>query len=274
MRCRRNIYIDLGANWCNTLCLFRSLPEHSHATWHVYAFEATPLIASFLEKCANNLQHNLPLPHPPLPPTGSTNDLFNYAARHGCKGPSWMECIKQQIDAVTVQLNYSTVDDRTVADRLSQASHCHKKSKFVAIPRAIGTHANGLWLYGVHDIWQNVRGGALAENSGTRPPDAKKTWIKSVPLADWMIAAFTTDDFIVLKMDIEGAEQMIIPDLIQKGAMNLIDVWLWECHYNAKVHVQNFTKCHVLTDRLRQHGVPTIYREPYPFQADVCPREG
>jgi len=43
----RNVYIDAGVNWCNTLRLYTHVPEASSRLaqpWHVFGFEASPLI--------------------------------------------------------------------------------------------------------------------------------------------------------------------------------------------------------------------------------------
>ena len=42
----RNIYLDLGVNWCNTLQLYRDIPEaraQSEAPWEVWGFEGVAL---------------------------------------------------------------------------------------------------------------------------------------------------------------------------------------------------------------------------------------
>ena len=42
-------YIDLGANWANTLSLFEEVPYIDTAVkWNIVAFEASPLIQPFL----------------------------------------------------------------------------------------------------------------------------------------------------------------------------------------------------------------------------------
>ena len=85
----RNIYIDLGANWCNTLDIFQHVPNvsarsHVGKPWHVYAFEASPLIAPYVEKCCAALNMGAPLPPPPVPPTASSGQLLAYAEQLGC----------------------------------------------------------------------------------------------------------------------------------------------------------------------------------------------
>ena len=84
----RAIYLDLGVNWCNTLQLYRDIPEaraQSAAPWEVWGFEAAPLIMPFAEKCAHALSSGLPIPTPPIPPAGSTKDLWRYAKSCDCE---------------------------------------------------------------------------------------------------------------------------------------------------------------------------------------------
>lgn len=49
-------------------------------------------------------------------------------------------------------------------------------------------------------------------------------------MVSWMRESFVEDDFVIVKMDIEGAERNIIPKLLATNASRLIDVLLWECH--------------------------------------------
>ena len=57
--------------------------------------------------------------------------------------------------------------------------------------------------------------------------------VPSVDLAGFLIRRFHVDDFVVLKLDVEGAEYAIIPHLIASGAVNLIDEMFFEGHTDA-----------------------------------------
>ena len=260
----RHIYIDAGANWCNTLDLYKKVPEYrSNDAWQIYAFEATPIISAYLELCTDALTKGRALPPSPLPPTGSSVDLFNYALRFGCDAQSWVKCIRKTISEKRPLVSNLTTSE--VERRLHYARHHVQQTAYTAIPRAVSTSSEGVVLYGANNLWQLVRGGALAENAGTRSSHLKATRVASVNLVKWMKDSFQPEDFVVLKMDIEGAEQQIIPQMLRQGAVKLVDVLLWECHYNANHHISNFTKCHKLESNLLKAGLARIHREPYRF---------
>ena len=50
----RNVYIDAGVNWCNTLQHFQRVPEARRALagvpWLIWGFEASPLLVPFGER--------------------------------------------------------------------------------------------------------------------------------------------------------------------------------------------------------------------------------
>merc|ERR550532_181691 len=70
-----------------------------------------------------------------------------------------------------------------------------------------------------------IRGGALDNAHEGKQYD--------VPIADvvsMLISNFKEDDYIVVKMDIEGGEFDFLPTLMEKGGANLIDLLVLECH--------------------------------------------
>ena len=258
----RHIYIDVGANWCNTVDLYKKIPEYQVGQiWQIYAFEATPIISAYLESCTEALNAGRTPPTSPLPPSGSSNDLFSYAVSAGCSRRAWKQCIQNKLRMQHPPTNNATSAE--VRERLNSAKYTTTKTTYIAIPRAASVSSSGVVLYGATSLWQLVRGGALAENAGTRSSDLKGMRVASVNLVRWMTQSFTPDDFVVLKMDIEGAEQHIIPQMIRQNAVPLVDMFLWECHYNANHNMPNFTKCHTMEHNLRLAGLSRIHREPY-----------
>lgn len=72
---------------------------------------------------------------------------------------------------------------------------------------------------------------------------SKEKYIKAecVDLSRFIFENFDKDDYIVLKLDIEGSEYDVIPHLIQTGAMKYINELYGEFHYHK---LNNITKEH------------------------------
>ncbi|KAJ1255780.1 hypothetical protein BS78_K162900 [Paspalum vaginatum] len=70
-----------------------------------------------------------------------------------------------------------------------------------------------------------------------RPAAGKKVSgeVRSVPafdFAEWLKRTVTEQDYVVMKMDVEGTEFDLIPRLFDTGAICLVDELFLECHYN------------------------------------------
>lgn len=154
----RHVFVDMGANWCNTLQLYSRVPQAapfilpSSSGWEVYAFEAAPLIAPFVEKCCVELSAGRPLPSLPLPPAGSSMQLLTYATQLGCtvggRGAR-LACVTKALEKPLSELrvqpsltsNSSLLDSRlAVARRRGQrrGPRRRKRSSYTFIPSAAG----------------------------------------------------------------------------------------------------------------------------------------
>jgi hypothetical protein len=77
-----------------------------------------------------------------------------------------------------------------------------------------------------------------------------------------MERSFIESDWVVLKMDIEGAEHDVVPALLRsERARRLIDVFLWECHETTGAQ-----SCNTLASRMKRaspwiHHMTTHYPE-------------
>ena len=60
--------------------------------------------------------------------------------------------------------------------------------------------------------------------------DLQEERVKTIDLAEWILKNFSDEDYIVLKMDIEGAEYKIINHLIRKGCFKIINELKIEFH--------------------------------------------
>jgi FkbM family methyltransferase len=55
--------------------------------------------------------------------------------------------------------------------------------------------------------------------------------VKTIDFSKWISDTFSKDDYIILKMDIEGAEYQVIPKMIKDGTFSYInELWI-EWHY-------------------------------------------
>nr|XP_043610424.1 uncharacterized protein LOC122582131 [Erigeron canadensis] len=89
--------------------------------------------------------------------------------------------------------------------------------------------------------------------------------IQGFDFANWLKNTVTEQDFVVMKMDVEGTEFDLIPKLIETGAICLIDEVFLECHYNrwqkccpgvrSPKYQKTYGQCLNLFKSLRQRGV-------------------
>jgi hypothetical protein len=90
--------------------------------------------------------------------------------------------------------------------------------------KAAWTHSNGVAIKG-------MRMARVDDNVVVQKGDNRPTWLSpSVDVASYILSNFTKEDFVVLKLDIEGGEWTLIPHLVRTGAMELIDEVFFECH--------------------------------------------
>jgi FkbM family methyltransferase len=230
----RHAYFDLGANWANTLRLYRDVAPREvveQHPWEVYAFEASPLIVPYLDTFVKWL--NGAGSKPPLlwPPAGSTQHLNKYAERYGCPASNdenmrqcMFEVFNEPLNKMHPNISLMTSDVINSRIALASSPPAQGQDRFVLVPAAAGGSVGTLHL-GHVDAQQMIRGGALDNANGGKQYD--------VPIADvasMLTENFKQDDYIVVKMDIEGGEFDFLPKLMEKGGANLIDLLVLECH--------------------------------------------
>lgn len=103
-----------------------------------------------------------------------------------------------------------------------------------------------------------------------RPATGKKMngEVRSVPafdFAEWLRQTVTEQDYVVMKMDVEGTEFDLIPRLFDTGAICLVDELFLECHYNrwqkccpgerSPKYENTYEECLDLFSSLRESGV-------------------
>lgn len=71
----------------------------------------------------------------------------------------------------------------------------------------------------------------------------------------WLTKNFSLQDFLVVKMDIEGAEFEILEKPLSMRCSSLIDVLLWECHARVAPKGQD---CKTLESMLSDRGTRVL----------------
>ncbi|KHN19114.1 hypothetical protein glysoja_036230 [Glycine soja] len=103
------------------------------------------------------------------------------------------------------------------------------------------------------------------QSSGMGEFDGEVEKIQGFDFANWLKKTVSKNDFVVMKMDVEGTEFDLIPRLIKTGAICLIDDIFLECHYNrwqrccpgqrSAKYEKTYDPCLQLFKSLRQSGV-------------------
>jgi len=148
------------------------------------------------------------------------------------------------------QLNRSDVVLERLSSAMCTSRHASERPRFTFVGAAAGGSSTGEswvdWLDMHTSAGVQIMGGGFlgdvgqdAQKHDTSPAGhaIKEYTVPMVDVAAWMGAAFSKRDHVVLKMDIEGAEHLVAPNLIQQGAMALVDVFVFECHViNTTTH--------------------------------------
>lgn len=286
---RRKIYIDLGVNWqwdvsinlYQEISKKMGLPLGRESDWKIYGFEADPHMWNYLDAVFQYLNNETDwLPHLPLPlPSKKASQRFlDYASEQGCQNSSETEaqqCLFSKIDKWAGdmrKLDYKRIDD-LAEERLGSASTRGKK--YTMIPRAVGDTAGRLSLEPTASALRAFSGYCipLCAKWAMRKRSAHivgTKYVDVISLRQWLVKSFDPSDWIVLKMDIEGAECGIMPNLISSGVLNsLVDVLYLECH-PGRCGVGR-EKCQELDRRIREEcpGVLQYKNHGHGFESEA-----
>lgn len=235
----RHVFVDLGANWANTLRLYQDI-AHGYAphgqSWEIYAFEASPFIQPYLEHFTAFLNGWGAKPPLTIPPSGSSWHLADYAPRYGCPNTvddAMRECMfqvfKKPLSELHPDMSLSNWD--IIHQRLALAAQPlapGAPDRFVAIPAAAGAE-NGELNLGLMTAEQMIRGGAV--NSEEFPGTGAEMKVALVDFPTWLATNFLPTDYVVVKMDIEGAEFPILNKIFGANQGCLMDMLAIECHH-------------------------------------------
>lgn len=88
--------------------------------------------------------------------------------------------------------------------------------------------------------------------------------VQGFDFAEWLKKTVSSEDFVVMKMDIEGTEFDLLPRMFETGAICLVDELFLECHYNrwqrtspnrSPKYRRTYEECLSLFETLRSNGV-------------------
>mmetsp|Transcript_6646 Transcript_6646/g.20752 ORF Transcript_6646/g.20752 Transcript_6646/m.20752 type:complete len:339 (-) Transcript_6646:130-1146(-) len=258
----RLVYVDLGANWANTMRLFSDVgPCQRRSPWEVYAFEAVPVIASYVDNFTSWLNGDGPKPVMRVPPSGSSVDLHRFSKRYAChlEPPvSAKRCLKgckaclyrhlrNALGALEANATLASAD--LVQQRLRLALQPptttlakKQKARFTFVPAAAGAATGTMEM-----VWNRmalIHGGATekqladrleAKERGQNPnifsdAPSERAEVNVVDVATWLAESFAESDYVFLKMDIEGVEFDLMRKLLDLRKLCLVDLLAWQCH--------------------------------------------
>ena len=267
---RRFVYLDVGANWANTLRLHADIGCFANESWEVYAFEPSPMIWGYLEDFTRWLNgHATQRPRARVAGGASGVDLVStFAAVYGCqsvqkptyggKTEQWRRavaeserCIERSIQPVVAdlshhyrkELNSTALLLKRLARARSSASHgLSRRSRYTFVPAAAGVYDGWLDLPAIHTRTQGqlftrprnlsvYQPGIKRERAVAVQRAASSIRVPTVDFGAWLESSFSEADWVVLKIDAEGAEHDVMPAILNAPARRrLVDALFWECH--------------------------------------------
>ncbi len=116
-------------------------------------------------------------------------------------------------------------------------------------------------FYMDHETRDLGRGSTLLEDKKIKNKSTKKRiiYVNTINFSQYIIDNFKKDDYIILKIDIEGKEYDILEHMIKTGAIEYIDNLYCEWHYKKmKSYRKNKNKCkeihHGIVSQLNKLG--------------------
>lgn len=117
---------------------------------------------------------------------------------------------------------------------------------------------------GMGRIHRSTAGSVAASNLQGFERQDHHFLVPGFDFAHWLRKMALPDDYVVLKMDVEGTEFQLLPHLFSTGAVCLIDELFLECHYNrwqrccperTSKFSSTYDDCLALFHSLRRNGV-------------------
>ena len=248
----RHVYLDLGTNWGDTLDLYRKgLADGAHANatnWEVYGFEAAPLLMPYVDQLVRwkNGVPGVERPVTCFPPAGSTKDRIRFSKLVGCWrtwAPKINFCLEHlfRSDLDRREPDHVLLNHTTVWQRLHEARErpvpTAAAARYTFVPAAVGGRTGTISFSrkrisaGANSrLTSGFRKGSMKHLAAGAGSSNATFDVQIVDVTSWLARNFHVDDYVLVKLDVEGAEHEIVERLEARGALSLIDVMAIECH--------------------------------------------
>jgi len=114
-----------------------------------------------------------------------------------------------------------------------------------------------IWINdGEIDFYTSNRHGGRANGAyhNKRASREKIMKVKCFDFSTWLKNNFDDNDYIILKMDIEGGEYEVVPKMIKDATIDLIDLFYLEWH-GSRMRDANNEKCIKIMGELKRDGL-------------------
>lgn len=230
----RNIYLDLGAFNGDTLQMYqlnnvqdRAYPE---TPWEVFAFEACPLLAHNVQMTVDKLNGESQFSPLTYNDVRGMQKAVEYAYKFKTSFDFRLEKLFKKYEALLVARkstkgSFQELLDRNLEDVLRDLYEVNApennqiKTCFRSFPVGVGIEDSYMFMNWAYSNYMNGGGNVLDIDYGIPSHVFRVPIIK---LSRWIKDKFSKEDYIYIKMDIEGMEFLLLQDLISEGCLDYI----------------------------------------------------
>lgn len=116
----------------------------------------------------------------------------------------------------------------------------HSNYQIIYRPEAVWTKNEELSFYIANDQWGDYGSTLLADKKEKLALD-RPLKVKAIDFAEFLKSNVSADDYVVVKLDIEGAEYQVIEHLIRTGTINLVNELRVEWHDSFFPDIDHFS---------------------------------
>ncbi len=260
----RNIYLDLGAFCGDTLTMHnlngvpsRCLPE---VPWEVFAFEPCPMLAHAAQLRADRLnceENDPPLEYRDIPGMlAAVSEAYEkklpFDKKLACFFEKYQQELIKKVGSKGPYRNFWEISDAT---SLSSRPAGLNSNRYHVVPAGVGVENGCVWMDWSPSNYMNGGGNFV----GIQYQETRRFLAPVIRLSEWIQKNFSKNDFIYVKMDIEGMEYSVIEDLISSGCLDFIDEMDVEWH--GRFLIPGFEREDQLKKRIIEKNI--LLREHY-----------